>query len=128
MTNFRFSEGQNNIVNIGTAGGQTKGSSGYTFNFIQKHSKALVEELIRCGDPFISPASSRFFFYDSVLLNILYRKTLSGERIFTDLFRKNKPATVLRFLDNQTSLPRDLSIIATLPFRPFLKAAMEQLF
>ena len=31
---------------IGTAGGQTKASSGYTFQFIQKQSQQIVDYLI----------------------------------------------------------------------------------
>src|SRR5689334_21755097 len=46
MTNFTFPRHNNGVVQIGTAGGQTKGSSGYTYNFIQKHSKAIVDALI----------------------------------------------------------------------------------
>src|SRR5688572_24809402 len=43
MTNYRFAAHNHNIINIGTAGGQTKASSGYTFRFIQKHSAAIVD-------------------------------------------------------------------------------------
>jgi lycopene beta-cyclase len=88
MTNYPFLPRQNNIINMGTAGGQTKGSSGYTFNFIQKHSKALVDQMINSGEPFIAPPAKRFHFYDSVLLNILQSNAVSGREIFTDLFKK----------------------------------------
>jgi lycopene beta-cyclase len=128
MTNYQFPMRQNNIINIGTAGGQTKGSSGYTFNFIQKHSKALVDQMINSGEPFIAPPAKRFHFYDSVLLNILQSNAVSGREIFTDLFKKNLPQRVLRFLDNETSFKEELKIISTLPVIPFTKAAMKQLF
>jgi lycopene beta-cyclase len=127
MTNFRFSPRQNNIINIGTAGGQTKGSSGYTFNFIQKHSRALAGQLAKTGKPFLERHTGRHFFYDSVLLNILFKNSLSGKKIFTDLFRKNRTDKVLKFLDNETNLAEELNIISTLPVWPFTKAALEQL-
>ena len=82
MTNYRFAARQHNIVNIGTAGGQTKGSSGYTFNFIQKHSQAIVEALIKTGLPFVRKDPARFRFYDSVLLRILANNRLPGATIF----------------------------------------------
>jgi lycopene beta-cyclase len=126
MTNVRFEPYQNNIINIGTAGGQTKGSTGYTFRFIQKHSAALVRQLLHKGDPFLPRTGGRFAFYDSVLLNILHHKTLPGRNIFTDLFKKNKPGPVLRFLDNESSLLDELKIISSLPTWPFMKAAMKQ--
>lgn len=129
MTNYRFPARKGNIINIGTAGGQTKASSGYTFRFIQKHSAAVVQKLIQTGIPLLrKPVSSpRFHFYDSTLLHILSHQQLSGERIFSDLFKKNKPQRVLRFLDNESSLMDELKIISSLPTIPFLKAAVKQL-
>jgi lycopene beta-cyclase len=128
MTNFRFPSRNGNIINIGTAGGQTKASSGYTFRFIQKHSAALVKQLIHSGDPFLKKQVSapRFHFYDSTLLHILSNHKLPGEEVFSDIFKKNKPQQVLRFLDNESSLTDELKIISSLPTLPFLKAALKQ--
>ena len=128
MTNYDFPRKKGNIINIGTAGGQTKGSSGYSFNAIQKHSAAIVSELIASGKPFIQTPSKRFLFYDSILLRILAKKTLPGSRIFTDLFQKNAPQSILRFLDNESSLTEELKIISSLPAMPFLAAAVEHSF
>lgn len=125
MTNYRFPSRQGNIFHIGTAGGQTKASSGYTFQFIQRQSAAIVEQLINTGQPFYKNGTGRFHFYDSVLLHILYHKNIMGKRIFTDLFKKNKPQPVLRFLDNESSLKEELKIISSLPAMPFLKAAIK---
>jgi lycopene beta-cyclase len=127
MTNHHFATHYNKVINIGTAGGQTKASSGYTFRFIQKHSAAITEQLIKTGEPFIAPGKKRFHFYDSTLLHILYHNKLQGKDIFTDLFVKNKPQQVLRFLDNESSLKDELKIISSLPALPFLKAALRQL-
>lgn len=128
MTNFPFEPRRGNIINIGTAGGQTKGSSGFTFRFIQKHSAAIVESLLQSGSPFSVPASGgRFRFYDSVLLHILQHQTLPGATIFSTLFEKNPPASVLKFLDNETSIAEELRLISTLPTLPFLKAAVKHL-
>jgi lycopene beta-cyclase len=127
MTNHRFLCGDQSIINIGTAGGQTKASSGYTFMFIQKHSKAIVEQLIKTGKPDISMFSKRFHFYDSVLLEVLAGKKLSARNIFTPIIKENKPQHLLRFMDNESSLSEDLKIISSLPAWPFLKAAMKQL-
>ena len=52
MTNHRFKSTEGRIINLGTAGGQTKASSGYTFRFIQKNSVNIVESLIKYEDPF----------------------------------------------------------------------------
>jgi lycopene beta-cyclase len=124
MTNYRFPKGEGRIVNIGTAGGQTKASSGYTFQFIQKHSAFLAKH-IASGDPLSYQMPPRFRFYDSVLLKILHRQTLPGHRIFTTLFKKNPAAQVLKFLDNETRLGEEVGIISSLPMWPFLKAALR---
>lgn len=128
MTNYRFSKGEHNVVNIGTAGGQTKGSSGYTFYFIQQHSKAIVEALLKTGQPFVKSAPARFRFYDNVLLQVLQDGRLPGKSVFSTMFRKNRPADVLTFLNNQSSLVQELKIISSLPTLPFLRAAMKQVF
>jgi lycopene beta-cyclase len=127
MTNHRFPLSDGHIIYIGTAGGQTKASSGYTFRFIQKHSAAIVAELKNGNSPVVQTGKKRFSFYDSVLLHILSHNTVAGREIFTRLFQKNKPQQVLRFLDNESSLKDELKIISSLPTWPFLKAALKQL-
>lgn len=127
MTNHKFPSHHNNIINIGTAGGQTKGSSGYTFNFIQKHSKAIVDSLIATGKPFVPSASKRFNFYDGVLLKVLNDGDVAGRKIFMDLFKNNPAPKVFKFLDNETSVAEELKIIFSLPTLPFLKSGIKQL-
>jgi lycopene beta-cyclase len=127
MTNEKFSFAGNGWQ-IGTAGGQTKASSGYTFQFIQKQSQQIVDYLLTGKNLNNLPAApTRFRFYDNTLLYILYHNKLAGDKIFTQLFKKNKPQQVLRFLDNESSVINELSIIASLPTWPFLKAAIRQI-
>ena len=127
MTTKRFDFYKNFAYNIGTAGGQTKGSSGYTFQFIQKQAQAIVDHLIQGKDLARIPRTpGRFRFYDKVLLDVLYHKRVTGKTIFTSLFKKNKPRQVLRFLDNESSLTEELKIISSLPTLQFLKAAIRQ--
>jgi lycopene beta-cyclase len=129
MTNHRFPAVNQHIINIGTAGGQTKGSSGYTFRFIQKHSARITESLVKKKNPFIAMPTgpARFRFYDSVLLRILKQQRYPGNKIFTTLFRKNDTRQVLRFLDNESTYGDELKIISSLPTLPFLKAAIKQI-
>jgi len=127
MTNFKFPANQNAIVNIGAAGGQTKGSSGYTFNFIQKHSNAIVDSLILKGRPSVSASPKRFNFYDGVLLKVLEEESVPGKTVFTHLFEKNPVERVFRFLDNETTLAEEVKIISSLPTKPFLRAGIQRL-
>ncbi|HEY5773986.1 MAG TPA: lycopene cyclase family protein [Chitinophagaceae bacterium] len=128
MTNRKFSFYESSYrYNIGTAGGQTKASSGYTFQFIQKQSQFVVDSLIKGSSLKQIPSTpKRFRFYDNTLLHILYHRKIQGKDIFSRMFTKNDPIQVLRFLDNESTLTEELKIISTLPTLPFLKAALKQ--
>jgi lycopene beta-cyclase len=130
MTNAVFPWYDNGAFHIGTAGGQTKASSGYTFQFIQKQTAAIVDSLInntlsKTARPLPSPR--RFHFYDSVLLRILVNRQMGGDIIFTRLFEKNAAQAVFKFLDNETSFMEEWAIIKSLPTGVFLRAALAQL-
>jgi lycopene beta-cyclase len=129
MTTKPFSKGEDNIVNIGTAGGQTKASSGFTFQFIQKHTAAIITALVNGEHPNKKEAvaKKRFSLYDGTLLHILDKKKLGGDIIFARLFRKNPVQTVLKFLDNETTITEELKIMSSVPSRIFLPAALREL-
>ena len=130
MTNLNFVKQVGKVINIGTAGGQTKGSSGYTFQFIQKHTAKLVSSLLKYGYPKNEESfmDKRFKMYDSTLLNILSNQTMPGDKIFADLFQKNPSDRVLRFLDNESTLEDEINLMGTLPQGVFIKAAFRELF
>lgn len=126
MTNERFNFGSNGWQ-IGTAGGQTKASSGYTFQFIQKQSALITDFLIQKRSLNDLPQTAkRFRWYDNTLLHILYHDQLPGKKIFTQLFKSNDPISILKFLDNESTVMEELKIISSLPTWPFLKAAIKQ--
>lgn len=127
MTNTRFAQQVNGVFQLGTAGGQTKASSGYTFRFIQKQSEQLAAALLENKKiEGIGTSPARFRFYDEVLLYVLQHELYPGHKIFSRLFQKNPPSRVFRFLDNESSITSELKLISTLPVRPFLKAAMKK--
>lgn len=129
MTNQLFSKGEERIVNIGTAGGQTKASSGFTFSFIQKHCDQIISAMLNNKDPHIISHvfNKRFNLYDSILLNILCHKKMNAAKIFTDLFKKNPPQRVLRFLNNETHFAEELKIMSSVPAKVFLPVAISEL-
>jgi lycopene beta-cyclase len=132
MTTQQFPWYLNGAFNIGTAGGQTKGSSGYTFQFIQKRSAQLATLLQNSSDwsqlkstlEKLPSDAPRFQFYDRVLLQVLAAKYCPGDKVFATLFEKNLAHRVFQFLDNETNLLQELQIISSLPTWPFLKAAL----
>ena len=129
MTNYSFVEGAGNLINIGVAGGQVKGSSGYAFHFIQEKTKTIVADVVSGKNPLRAStfAQKKFQLYDSVLLRVLQDKKLDGASIFTAIFSKNPPDRVFRFLNNESSLLDDLHIMASVPTRVFLPAAIQAL-
>jgi len=129
MTDHRFPKRDGRIIYTGTAGGQTKASSGYTFDFIQQHSAHITTQLAAGRDPLhgYHGTPARFRFYDRVLLHILRQRHPSGSAVFSDLFKKNEPRQVLRFIGNESTLLEELSVISKLPVLPFFKAALQQL-
>jgi lycopene beta-cyclase len=114
------------VILTGTAGGQTKASTGYTFRRIQQHSKALADALLTTGRPHVTGGfKGQFALYDSMLLNVMARNRYPIKEIFTLLFQKNPPARILKFLDEDTSFAEDLQIMSTTPYAPFLAALWD---
>ncbi|MEO0312267.1 MAG: hypothetical protein RIQ89_1924 [Bacteroidota bacterium] len=126
MTDYYFEKQQGAITYIGTAGGLTKASSGYTFGFIQKNCKHIIDQLLDKPNA-VRESQARFNFYDSVLLGLLTRKELPARDIFYKLFSKNPPSTVLSFLNNETTLLQEMSLFFRLPIIPFAKSALREL-
>ncbi len=117
------------VHHIGTAGGDTKPSTGYTFQRIQRRARRIARSLKMSGRPPIdhSPASGRHRLLDSVLLNVLSRERIPGWRVFTDLFARNPPQRVLRFLDEDTTLLEDLLVMSSVNLPVFLAATADVL-
>lgn len=127
MTNSNFPFFKNGMYYIGTAGGQTKASTGYTFRFIQKQAEKIVEELISKGTLSKNKKiKKRFIFYDSTLLHILSKKVLEGKNIFSILFKKNRASAIFKFLDNDTTIAEEIKLINSLPKKIFMKAGFAE--
>ena len=77
-----------NVINIGTSGGWTKASTGYTFKNSDKKSSELVAFLQRETNFTKFHKKTKFWFYDLLLLDILDRKNELGSHIFSSMFKK----------------------------------------
>lgn len=129
MTNHVFSRGEGKLINIGSAGGDTKGSTGYSFQFIQKRTAQIVKALSNGKHPLnhYSYKERRFIWYDGVLLNVLANHKLPGDQVFARMFKRNPVQNIFRFLDNESNLLQDLALISRMPQQIFFRAAMQQL-
>ena len=111
-----------NIINIGSAGGWTKASTGYTFKNASKKSKALVQFLKSESDFSKFHKKDKFWFYDLLLLDILSSKNELGSKIFSSMFKKGESTVIFKFLDEETSIWEDLQVIWKCPKMLFVKA------
>ncbi|GHV14961.1 MAG: lycopene cyclase [Hydrotalea flava] len=130
MTNYHFTPKEGHIIHIGIAGGQAKGSSGYAFYFIQQQTEAIVKSLLQFGQPklSISLQQRKFRWFDSVLLRVLQKQLLPGHEVFAAIFKQNAPDTILRFLNNESSINEDIQIMRSVPMCIFLPAALHTVF
>ena len=111
-----------NVLNIGSAGGWTKASTGYTFKNASKKSKALVQFLKSESDFTKFHKKDKFWFYDLLLLDILSSKNELGSKIFSSMFKKGNSTVIFKFLDEETSIWEDLQVIWKCPKMLFVKA------
>jgi len=129
MTSCEFwKHNTKNIINIGSAGGWTKASTGYTFKNATKKSKALVQFLQTETDFTKFHKKDKFWFYDLLFLDVLNRRNDLGSEVFSALFRKGNPTLIFKFLDEETSLWEDLKIIIKCPKRLFVSAMFGRIF
>lgn len=117
-----------NIVNIGSAGGWTKASTGYTFKNASKKSKALVQFLKSESDFTKFHKKDKFWFYDLLLLDILSSKNELGSKIFSSMFKAGDSSVIFKFLDEETSISEDLQVIWRCPKMIFVKALISRIF
>jgi lycopene beta-cyclase len=128
MTNTPFSRlGNEGEVLLGTAAGMVKATTGYAFKRIGRDSERLAEDLKAQNTLRWSTTKGRFRFYDRLLLGILSEEPLLGSVIFETLFKRVDMKTVLRFLDEETSLWEEIRIFSKLPCMPFLKQIYRQM-
>jgi lycopene beta-cyclase len=129
MTCFPFwKNNSKNIINIGSAGGWSKASTGYTFKNSFKNSKELVQFLKTNNDFTIFHKINKFWFYDLLLIDILYHTNQYGSAIFSSMFKTGKAALIFKFLDEETSFWEDLQVIWMCPKGLFIKALLRRVF
>ena len=112
---------EKNKINIGTAGGMTRLSTGYTFLNIQEHSKYIRENIENISNSKRFEISKKYQFLDEIFLRVLSKHPDKMSDIFFKMF-KTSPKNVIKFLSNKSNLFEDLSIILRMPKLTFIKA------
>lgn len=128
MTCYPFErKNTSKILNIGTAGGWTKPSSGYTFKFIEKNTIKLLAHIKKNTQFSNFKIKTRHWIYDLIFLDVLYKNNYLGSNLFTKMFSKNPMEKIFMFLDNETSITDELMITASFPKRIFTNSLVNNI-
>jgi lycopene beta-cyclase len=110
-----------NKMNIGTAGGMTRLSTGYTFLNIQEHSEYIRKNIENITSTKIFGIDKKYHFLDKIFLKVLEKNPEKMPNIFFKMFN-GSPKTIIKFLSNKSNFLENLSIILKMPKWVFIKA------
>ena len=116
---------EKNKINIGTAGGMTRLSTGYTFLNIQEHSKYLRENIDNVHKIKKFEIRKKYQVLDKIFLQVLKKNSKKMPSVFFKMF-KCSPKTVIKFLSNKSNYFEDLAIILKMPKWIFIKALFRK--
>ena len=121
---YPLNKNEKNKINIGTAGGMTRLSTGYTFLNIQEHSKYIRENIDNISNAKKFEIDRKYQFLDEIFLRVLEKNPEKMSDVFFRMF-KTSPKTVIKFLSNKSNFLEDLSIIFKMPKLIFIKALFD---
>lgn len=114
------------VFRLGTAGGATRPSTGYTFAAMNRQADVVANLLLAGRTPVPPPPyRARHRWMDAVLLRALDRGYVRGPELFTALFADNPSDRVVRFLDGLSGPIDDLALMRTTPMPPMMRSAFE---
>ncbi len=114
-------------TSTGANANMIKPTTGYAFHNMATDARNHVEAMLN-EQPYIRKKNStRFNFYDRLLLKILEETPHHGKKIFQDLFNHVSLNNVLSFLSEKSTLSKEISIFSKLPILIFLRAAVKDI-
>ena len=109
-----------NVIQIGSAGGMTRLSTGYTFLNIQEQSKYIRENIENIKRAKLFEINKKYDFLDKIFLKVLKNNSTEMGNVFYKMF-ESSPSSVINFLSNKSNLYEDISIISKMPKWMFIK-------
>lgn len=111
------------VVRLGTAGGATRPSTGFTFSAMHRQAGQVAAALAAGRPPVPRPAyPGRHRWMDAVALRAWDSGAVGGPEFFDRLFDRNPASRVLRFLDGATGPVEDLAVMRSSPLLPMTAA------
>ena len=128
MTCYPFFENNTDTYfQIGTAGGWSKPSTGYTIKNSIKKIDVVVESLKHNKPLSKIRFKNRFWYYDLLFLDVLIASKGKGSQVFSDLFKNNDPIKIFKFLDENTSVLEELSIFLSVDIKTFVRSLFKRI-
>tara|TARA_B100002052_G_scaffold133155_1_gene122390 strand:- start:818 stop:1882 length:1065 start_codon:yes stop_codon:yes gene_type:complete len=109
-----------NEIFIGTAGGMTRLSTGYTFLNIQEHSKYICKNFEKINKVKNFEIQKKYKYLDKIFLKVLTKHPRRMPEIFYNMFTVNNEK-VVKFLSNKSNIIDDISVILKMPKTIFIK-------
>lgn len=129
MTAYPFDQHNSaHLMYIGTAGGWTKASTGFTFKKSHEKIKRLVQFLKKEQPLNQFQQRNKFNFYDMLFLDVLAKYNGEGSQLFSRMFQRNTPQRIFKFLDEKTSYGQEIRLMISFPVGRFVKALFKRLF
>jgi lycopene beta-cyclase len=117
-----------NWIATGAKAHMIKPTTGYAFHNMAIDAHNLVDAMIHHRPYQRKSKPQRFAYYDHLLLAILDKTPENGKRIFAQLFKHISITDVLHFLNERSTVRKEIQIFSKLPIRLFLKAACKDFF
>lgn len=129
MTAYNFDQHNSaHLLHIGTAGGWTKASTGFTFQKSQEKIKALITFLQKDLPLDQFKHRNKFNFYDLLFLDVLAKYNGEGSLLFSRMFQRNTPQRIFQFLDEKTNYLQELLLMSSFPIGRFVRALFKRIF
>ena len=120
----KFIKKDDNKINIGSAGGMTRLSTGYTFQNIQDHSKYIIKNLDNIDKLQNYNIGKKYEFLDKLFLKVLKNNPERMPEIFYGMF-KGSTDSVIKFLSNKSNIFEDINIILKMPKWLFIREMLN---
>ena len=118
---YPLKNNEKNKINIGTAGGMTRLSTGYTFLNIQEHSKYIRMNIENIQNTKNFEIQKKYKFLDEIFLKVMEKHPEKMPDIFSTMFNASTKS-ILKFLSNKSNIFEDFSIILKMPKWIFIKS------
>ncbi|WP_036555294.1 lycopene cyclase family protein [Nocardiopsis sp. CNT312] len=117
------------VFRVGTAGGATRPSTGYTFSGVGRQAAAVARALEEGRVPVPPvPHRRRHLAMDAVMLRALDTGRIRGAEFFAGLFASHPFGDVLAFLDGGSGLGRELAMGLSTPVGAMSLTSLDQVW